>query len=166
MTVLEALDKALVYEMRIRDFYAQAAADATVPEARAFYDFLAVDEDRHVAYIEHARAGARAGRIPDPAAIETSLPDDVQAAIEKAKAAFHAAADGGRLTALEHALTAEEETSSFYRKLVAELPGDSSKAFARLLEIEEGHTAIVRAELDSVTGSGYWFDVRVFDMEE
>jgi len=166
MTINEALERALGYEMRIRDLYAQAAADATIPEAHAFYDFLAVDEDRHVNFIEHARVGAKAGKLPDAAAIETSLPHDVQAAIAKAKAAFHAAADGGRLSALEHALKAEEETSAFYRKLITELPPDSTSAFARLLEIEDGHTAIVKAELDAVTGSGYWFDVRVFDLED
>lgn len=165
MTVSEALDKALAYEMRIRDFYAQAAADATLPESRAFFDFLAVDEDRHVAFIEHARAGARTGKIPDAAAIETAMPPDVQAAIAKARAGFKTPADGSKLTALEHALKAEEETSAFYRKLVAELPADASKAFARLLEIEDGHTAIVRAELDTVTGAGFWFDIRLFDME-
>jgi len=166
MTIGEALEKALGYEMRIRDLYAQASADATIPEAKAFYDFLAVDEDRHVAFMERAIRGAKAGAIPDAATIETSLPRDIDAAIQKAKAAFHSKADDGRLTALEHALKAEEETSAFYRKLVRELPPGSSGAFARLLEIEDGHTAIVRAELDSVTGSGYWFDVRLFDMED
>jgi len=166
MTITEALEKALGYEMRIRDMYAQAAADATVPEARVFFDFLAVDEDRHVAFIEHSMIGARTGKLPNAAAIETSLPADLQAAIARARAAIHAHPDGGKLTALEHALKAEQETSAFYRKLVTELPADSSRAFARLLEIEDGHTAIVKAELDSVTASGYWFDIRVFDMEE
>ena len=166
MTIGEALDKALGYEMRIRDLYAQASADATIPEAKAFYDFLAVDEDRHVAFIERALHGARSGMIPEAVSIETSLPDDIEDAIRRAKGAFRAKVDDGKLTALEHALKAEEETSAFYRKLIQELPPGSSGAFARLLEIEEGHTAIVRAELDSVTGAGFWFDVRVFDMED
>ncbi len=165
MTIYEALDKALVYETRIRDLYAQAAADATLPEAKAFFDFLAVDEDRHVSYIERARLDAKNGTIPDASTIETALPTDIPAAIEKAKAAFHTKVDGGKLTALENALRAEEETSAFYRKLVFEFSGDEGKAFKRLLEIEDGHTAIVRAELDAVTRSGFWFDVREFDME-
>ncbi len=166
MTVSEALEKALGYEIRIRDLYAQAAADATVPEARVFFDFLAVDEDRHVAFIEHSLTGAKKGKLPNAAAIETSLPVDIDTAIARAKAAIQVHPEGGKLTSLEHALKAEQETSAFYRKLVAELPLDSSKAFSRLLEIEDGHTAIVKAELDSVSSTGFWFDIRVFDMEE
>jgi hypothetical protein len=33
------------------------------------------------------------------------------------------------------------------------------------LEIEEGHVSIVQAELDSVQGLGYWFDVPEFALE-
>jgi len=86
--------------------------------------------------------------------------------VAKAKAAFRSSQDGGQLAALENALRAEVETSAFYRRLVASLPEPETAAFRRLQEIEDGHTAIVRAELDSVTGSGFWFDIRVFDMED
>jgi hypothetical protein len=38
--------------------------------------------------------------------------------------------------------------------------------FARFLEIEAGHIAIVQAELDYISHTGYWFDFKEFDMEE
>jgi hypothetical protein len=37
--------------------------------------------------------------------------------------------------------------------------------FQRFPEIEDGHNAIVQAELDSVQGLGYWFDVEEFKLE-
>ena len=37
--------------------------------------------------------------------------------------------------------------------------------FARFLEIEDGHVAIVQAELDFISDNGFWFDFQEFDME-
>ena len=67
---------------------------------------------------------------------------------------------------LSKALDVEVETSSFYRRLVAELSGEGQKMFARFLEIEDSHIAIVQAQLDYVAQSGYWFDFKEFDMED
>jgi hypothetical protein len=36
---------------------------------------------------------------------------------------------------------------------------------AEELEIEDGHLAIVQAQLDSVQGMGFWFDVAEFRLE-
>ena len=70
------------------------------------------------------------------------------------------------LATLRKAEAAERATAAWYQKVVAELPGDVEKAmFARFLEIEEGHAAIVQAEIDSVTGMGFWFDVVEFRLE-
>jgi len=33
------------------------------------------------------------------------------------------------------------------------------------VRIEEGHLTIVRAEIDYLTRTGYWFDFKEFDME-
>jgi rubrerythrin len=166
MTMIQALDKALAYETRIRDLYLSAASGSSLPESKAFFTFLAKDEGFHVAFIEKSLEGARKGKALDAAALKTSIPVDIKSAVAKAKAAFVSGRDGGQLSALENALRAEEETSAFYRSLVAMLPAAETGAFSRLQEIEDGHTAIVKAELDSVTRAGFWFDVREFDMEE
>ena len=39
------------------------------------------------------------------------------------------------------------------------------KRFALFLEIEEENLALVQAEIDAITGMGYWFDFREFDLE-
>ena len=66
---------------------------------------------------------------------------------------------------LSNALRVEVSTSEFYHKMVSESDGDSKKMFARFIEIEDGHIAAVQAELDYVMNTGYWFDVKEFDME-
>jgi len=67
---------------------------------------------------------------------------------------------------LRKALAAERETSAFYRTMVGEVAEEQRQLFARFLEIEEGHVAIVEAELDAVTGSGFWFGIKEFDLEK
>jgi rubrerythrin len=77
--------------------------------------------------------------------------------------------DAERATALEtlkRALDAEVETSGFYQQMVATLPAGAPRdMFGRFLEIEQGHQAIVAAELDAVQGLGFWFDLKEFDLE-
>lgn len=168
MTVEEAFDQALQYERAIRDQYIGAANGSIIVEARALYETLATDEGYHVAYLEQQHAAwKRTGRAED-AEPQRALPPstEVSAAIARARSTFSAIPEGGQMGALQNALHAEEATSAFYRSLAGRFPPDIATVFARLLEIEDGHTAIVRAELDLVSGTGHWFDVRVFDMEE
>jgi hypothetical protein len=49
--------------------------------------------------------------------------------------------------------------------MVNELPDEAKGLFKRFLEIEEGHLALVQAQIDQALGTGYWFDVREFDLE-
>jgi rubrerythrin len=76
------------------------------------------------------------------------------------------AASSTEVEYLQRALAAEKETSAFYRKMVSELAEERRQLFARFLEIEEGHVAIVEAELDAVTGFGFWFGMKEFDLEK
>ena len=71
----------------------------------------------------------------------------------------------GFSTDIKKALDAETETSSFYRRMVDELPEEGKVMFSRFLEIEEGHQAIVQAEIDALSGAGYWFDFPDISME-
>ena len=49
--------------------------------------------------------------------------------------------------------------------MVRELPVEGQNLFSRFLEIEEGHGAIVQAEIDNVKRLGFWFDLKEFDLE-
>ena len=157
MKVEEVFEKALQYETRIRDQYTVAAREALAPEAKAFYEALGKDEDSHVAYINHKLKQWQTSRTMDAEGLATVLPDQasVDKAVAKAKASFSAIPEGGHMAALENALRAEEETTAFYRSMVRELPAGAQDVFTRLLQIEEGHTAIVRAELDMVSNTGH-----------
>ena len=164
----DAIRAAIGYEERIRDFYAEAAREAKGDAARALYSALGEDEASHAAYLKARLAVLeRTGGIDLPP-LDSALPDPkhIEASIGRAAAGTAGEALGGEVGALERALRAEEETSAFYRDMVARLPEPSRPLFARFLEIEDGHTRIVRAELDQVSRTGHWFDVREFDLED
>ena len=49
--------------------------------------------------------------------------------------------------------------------MVEELPEGARPLFRRFLEIEDGHLAMVQAEIDTLAGTGFWFDVQEFSLE-
>ena len=68
-------------------------------------------------------------------------------------------------THLGKALDSEVKTSAFYKDMVRTLDGEGQTLFKRFVEIEDGHTAIVQAEIDTVSNLGFWFDTPEFRLE-
>jgi rubrerythrin len=67
---------------------------------------------------------------------------------------------------LKEALDLERKTSAFYGELVEKLAPEHRGLFSRFLEIENGHVAIVQAEIDALAGHGHWFDFMEFSLEK
>jgi rubrerythrin len=167
MRIDEAIGTAIRYEHKVRDVYLDAAERAEDPVGRRVFALLAREEQNHVAYLEARLADWSASgrlRLED---IERLVPPAER--IREAAASLEArlAAPGAAREAelLERARQVELETSDFYRQMVDTLEADEKEFFARFLEIEEGHLAIVDAELTAVKGLGYWFDMPEFDLE-
>jgi rubrerythrin len=162
MTVDEAIKTAIEFETRVRDAYAAAAARVADPAAKKVLGVLAGEEQGHLNYL-HSRLEEwrRDGRLTVEQ-LGTAVPS--RAAIAEGVRTLKAGlrlADAAKADAeavLRRALGVEAEVGAFYRRMVAELPGDTRAMFARFVEIEGGHLAIVQAELDAVTGQGFWFD--------
>jgi rubrerythrin len=66
---------------------------------------------------------------------------------------------------LKSALAVESETGQFYRRMTSELDEQGRALFEPFVEIEDGHYAIVQAQIDALSGFGYWFDFMEFDLE-
>jgi rubrerythrin len=164
----EAVVKALEYENRIRDIYREACTASRDPVGRTVFAVLADEEQGHVDYLEHALCALRTTSEATPGELTTTLPsrEVIEAGIARLEGELAPAPDRESEEALlRKALAAEVETSRFYHQMVAELPPAGRAFFTPFLAIEDGHIAIVQAELDSVTGLGFWFDHREFDLE-
>lgn len=168
MDLHEALTTAIAYEHQVRDHYRRAQEQVLHPQGKRIFATLAQEEQGHVDYLESRLAEwAKGGKISSPE-LATALPPLAWVAEARRRVSMPpegTVAVQEELELLKVALELERQTSSFYRKLVDTLPEADRGMFARFLEIEAGHLAIVQAEIDSLNGMGTWFDFMEFSLE-
>lgn len=168
MTLEEAIKTAIEYETKVRDIYKDAAERVFDPTGKRVLEMLRDDEQYHIEYlIDRLELWKKIGKLSDKK-LETVIPsaDTIQKGMKTGRAQMAKEVRSGEREILGKALQAEVETSNFYEKMVKELSDEGQRMFARFLKIEENHIALVQAELDYVSKSGYWFDFKEFDMEE
>lgn len=167
MTIEEAITTALEYENRVRDVYRDAVTKSSDNTGKRMLEILAEDEQRHVDYLNaKLNEWKNTGKVTTDR-LETAVPSkqSILDGVSKLKQRMSDKDFGVERELLKKAVDVETETSEFYAKVVRELPDENQKMFQRFLEIEQGHLTIVKAELDYVTGTGYWFDFSEFSME-
>lgn len=166
MNVEEALVTALEFENNVRDAYREMAEASGSEVGKNVFGVLAHEEQHHVEYLESRLSQWRRDGSITAEGLSTAVPN--RAAVEAGVASLDAEAKGeirgGEVEMLRRALHMETEASDFYKRMVEELPEEARPLFARFVEIEDGHTAIVQAELDYASGSGFMFDFRDFGM--
>lgn len=167
MTLEEAINTAIEYEEKVRDVYFAAREEAANEVGNRVFRILADEEQGHVDFLYHKLEELKKSGKVTSEKLESALPSP--AAIKEAAESL-----GNRLVSndrenelklLRKAFQVEVETSSYYKRLVGELDPDGQKFFSRFLEIEEGHVSLVQAEIDCLSGTGYWFDMREFSLE-
>lgn len=169
MNLTEAIAMALDFERKVRDHYHRNEKAIEDPLGRRVFAALATEEQGHVDYLEHCLSEwKRTGKVPK-VSLKSVLPTGVKW-IEASRKKFSGRparkiASVGEIDALKVALQYEKDADSFYRKLVRELPEDEQALFTKFLGIEDGHLELVQAQLDSVLGTGFWFDVMEFRLE-
>jgi rubrerythrin len=167
MTLEEAINTAIGYEIKIRDVYREAEQAVDDEAGKRIFEALGNDEQHHIDYLRHTLEQLNnTGKI-DPARLDSSIPSGETIDREAAKVESLVAKEfyGVRRQMLSRALKAEIETSEFYQKMVNELTVEGQALFARFLEIENNHINAVQFELDYMSKTGYWFDFKEFDME-
>lgn len=167
MTPEEAIISALDYENKVRDYYAEAAAQTDDPKGSEVFGALADEEQWHVSFLEERLRVWQEEGIIDETVIESTLPTREWIARGKAKMRkISLDRDySSEIRMLKDALKLEEEVSDHYKHLVGSMQGDAKKMFKRFLEIEDAHTAIVQAEIDALEQNGFWFDLHEFNLE-
>jgi len=169
LNLQEAIAVALDFEKKVRDHYLRGAKTIEDPQGRKVFTTLGKEEQGHVDYLEHCLAEwKKTGKVPRTA-LKSILPRGVKW-IEEEKKKLGGRKDKRVATAneievLKTALQFEKDADAFYHKLVSELPEGDRALFEGFLGIEDGHLAIVQAQLDSVQGMGFWFDVAEFRLE-
>lgn len=169
MNLDHAIELALEYEGGVHRTYLEAMKKTSDPSARRIIKVLCDEEKAHIAYLqERLDEWRKAGKIelkklgtsvPAKEAIEKSLRD-----VERTLTP-DPSPKAGELQLLRQCLEAEVKTSNFYREMVRTLDAEGQEMFRRFVEIEQGHQAIVQAEIDSLSRLGFWFDIPEFRLE-
>jgi rubrerythrin len=168
MTLDQAIRSAIELENKVHKSYAEAEKRAKDPVGQRVFHVLAEEEQGHIAYLESRLAEWKKSGHVTAAILKSTIPERsrIKDAASKVSRQVKAKEDTStEVQLLQKALGAEQETSAFYRRMVSELDPEGQGLFSRFIEIEEGHVAIVQAEIQSLTGSGFWFDMQEFQLE-
>lgn len=167
MTIEEAIKTAIQYEKRVVQVYEEAARESGDETARKIYAAFVKEEEQHVVYlVERLNEWKATGKVT-AASLGTVVPsrERIEVGVRTLQDRVKRTAPETETRLLKRALDIEIETSAFYSRVVRELPPDGRALFERFVEIEQGHQAIVQAEMNALAGNGYWFDVPEITME-
>lgn len=166
MTLEEAIKTALEYEHKVRDAYLEAAEKSNDETGKRIYKVLGDEEQGHVDYLQSKLdEWKNTGKITTDK-LDTVVPPKkaLDEGVKKLDRHISKEDYGSEMEMLRKALELETETSNFYNRMVEEM-GEEGKMFEHFLKIEEGHKAIVQAEIDYLGNTGYYFDFQEFSME-
>jgi rubrerythrin len=169
MKLDSAIKTALEYENGVYEVYLEAMNKTNNETGKHIFKVLCDEEKWHIDYLrQRLIEWQETGKVksvklktllPQRGAIDSKLNQVRTTVLTKtSKQVFE-------LELLKRALAAEIQTSQFYREMVATLSGDGQELFKRFLEIEDGHVALVQAEIDNVDNWGFWFDTPEFRLE-
>ncbi len=167
MDLGEAIKTAIALEDKIVNVYTKYADKFSSPVASKIFKLLGEEEEGHTAYLKaKLEQWQNSGKITVDD-IKTIVPDKevIKENVKKHKAAAKQANIDDEIEVFKKALEMESQASAFYKDLVGKLAPEDQVLFKRFIEIEEGHEAIVKAEIDNARGFGFWFDFQEFDLE-
>lgn len=169
MRLDEAIGVALEFERKVRDHYYREGKVIQDAAGRRAFETLATEEQGHVDYLERCLSEwLKTGKVGD-VPMKSVLPRGQQWIAEARKKLEgrpgKRVAAANEVDALKIAVQYEKDADAFYRKLVSGLAEKERALFSKFIDIEDGHLDLVQAQLDSVLGSGFWFDVMEFRLE-
>jgi rubrerythrin len=167
ITIEEALKTAIKFEQKVRDVYTNAVEESKDETGRNVFGILAKEEQGHIDYLNHRLDELHSTGDISIADIATILPSKevIDEQVAQLKKTLEPQKKDYELKLLQKAVDVEQQTSNFYKKMTEEMDGNAQEMFAAFLEIEDGHLAIVQAELDAVSGTGFFFGFEEFNME-
>ncbi|MBP1624852.1 MAG: rubrerythrin domain protein [Acidobacteria bacterium] len=169
MKLDNAIRTALEYETGVYRIYLEAMEKTSDRAAKRVFKVLCDEEMGHLKYLQarleewqktgKVRVRKLGTTIPAREAIDKGLQDLRKTVKPKRTRQIL------ELELLKKALDAEIKSSNFYKEMVGKLDGEGQELFKRFVEIEDGHVAIVSAEINTVGNWGFWFDTPEFRLE-
>ena len=163
----EILTQAMQLERDGHAFYLAAAEQTQSEVGRKMFLTLARDELDHLQLLDGVhRSWIGTGTWPAAEALAFDSDRRWPVFPPPEQAAQTVAPRTSELEALRQAIAAEESSIALYQRGhdTATLP-QARQFYQYLVEQEEGHRTILEGEYDHLTKTGFWFDLREFDLE-
>ena len=167
--IVVVVHKAIDREKDAIALYLQLAKAVKDPKAKNVLINLASDEVGHLDKLERHLTSILAGK--DWVLSRSEVRDAMAAQLtESAKFVFPGAAELARadeIRILELAVEREIVANRQYLEMAGSAESAAAREmFVALAKEEETHAKILRAEVDSIGQSGFWFDMQEFTMEQ
>jgi len=166
---LKAIDTAIQIEKDGLAFYTEAAKQIEASAGKRMFQTLVNDEAAHLKLFEETRrALAEEGDWPTADEVAAISPGELERPpiFPTGDETKSVELPERELAALRRGIQAEEDSIAFYAEQRDKTDDPDGKAmYAYLIEQEEGHRTILQGEYDYLTNTGFWFDVREFDLE-
>jgi rubrerythrin len=135
------------------------------PAGRAMFIRLAIDEFEHMSMLERQRVGLEQTGEWQPVEPARTMLEQLVPRLSDNSLRIRGTAGQNDRSALESALELEVRARDFYAEQARSGAEAGRPVFGRLAEMEQAHVELVQAELDSITGSGFWFGLQEFSLE-
>jgi rubrerythrin len=156
---------AIEMEISGHKFFTEAAEKVSHEVGRKLFTRLAAEEIGHKRTFEKIFTAVSGGTDWKEAVSEVE-PTKRVPYFDEARKQFKAEDQTVELDYLKKALDLERNAMQFFEKAMMEAESpEAREIFKRILEEEQGHYDLLQAEIDSISGSGFWFDVQEFQMD-
>ncbi|HVP58826.1 MAG TPA: ferritin family protein [bacterium] len=161
----QAMKTAIEMEKSGHRFFTDAARQVKNEAGRKVFTRLASEELVHLQVFEKIFTALTQG-TDWKKAMPTAEPAKRVPYFDDAAKQFKAGDLSVELDYLRKALELERKAISFFEKAATEAEASEAREiFKRILAEEQNHYDLIQAEIDSVNGSGFWFDVPEFFMD-
>ncbi len=163
---LGALRLAIAAEKEGLESYLRYAIKTEGVSGKNMFLQLALDEVDHMKLLEEQYAHLEETGNFRPKDLPKTLLERIRPKFAEKK--HHITDETGlsAVDALKTALHHESKAVRFYQDFYANTNDAAARSiFARMIEMEEAHVEIIQAELDSITGSGFWFGISEITLE-
>jgi rubrerythrin len=156
-------------ELEGKEFFIRASGMMKHPRARDMFVGLSKQEQRHIEVLSHQLErlgrGMDISSLKDAIDVHESGPGERVFAEQDVKE-LGLSEGAGELEVIQVGLDVEQKSIEYYRKAsAAATERDAKDMFDWLVTEEEGHLAILKAEYDNRSGSGFYYDDPQFSLE-
>jgi rubrerythrin len=161
----QAMRAAIDMEKSGHRFFTEASNKVKHEVGRKLFSRLAADEIEHMRTFEKI-FNEVSGGADWKEAMKAIRPAEKVPYFDDARKEFKAEAMSVELDYLKKALDLERDAMQFFEKAIQDAESHEAKEiFKRILDEEQGHYDLIQSEIDSINGTGFWFDVNEFRMD-